>query len=72
MEFSVNEFEKIESKKGRAKYLLQFPITTKPDIEGLDVVCRACVGDVRLPFSGKSELEVIEKAKAWLKELASL
>lgn len=70
MEFSVDEFEKIGSRKGRARYLLQFPITTRPDIEGLDVVCCAYIVELRLPFSGESESKVIKKAKAWLEKLA--
>lgn len=65
------ELAKLETVQEKAKYLLEFEIGATTDIVGLDVVCRATIGEVRLPITGATDEEAIEKAKAWLQEKAA-
>lgn len=65
------ELAKLETVQEKARYLLQFEIGATTDIVGLDVVCRATIGEVRLPITGATDEEAIEKAKAWLQEKAA-
>lgn len=65
------EFAKLETMQERARYLLQFEIGATTDIVDLDVVCRATIGEVRLPVTGATDEEAIAKAKAWLEEKAA-
>lgn len=68
MKFSKEHYERLDSIKARAQYLLSFPIEAKICIENLNLVLRAVVCDVVLPVTGETEQETIEKARQWLQD----
>lgn len=66
-------FETLKSLQERAKYLLQFSITTKIEFVDLKPVFKAYIGDIGLPIisvDNESEADVIAKAKKWLEAKA--
>lgn len=76
---SITELNKallsqLETEKERAKYLLQFEVTTrKVGIETLTLkpILRALIGDIYLPVTGNDAQQVIKDARAWLQEKAA-
>lgn len=61
----------LETDKERAKYLLQFEVTTRITIENLIPKDQAVIGDIVLPFTGDDAQQVINDARAWLQEKAA-
>ncbi|MBB31947.1 hypothetical protein [Pseudoalteromonas sp. PAR1] len=73
---SITELNKallsqLETEKERAKYLLQFEVTTRVTIENLTPKAQAVIGDIGLPFTGDDAQQVIKDARAWLQEKAA-
>ena len=73
---SITELNKallsqLETEKERAKYLLQFEVTTRVTIENLTPKAQAFIGDIGLPFTGDDAQQVIKDARAWLQEKAA-
>lgn len=69
----IEHFKKLKSMQEKAKYLLQFKITTRVEIENLTPVTKAYIGDIGLPIASdgnEAEDEVIAKAKRWLEAKA--
>lgn len=69
-EQQMSAYQKLQTVQEKANFLLAIGITAGLDIEELDLTYRACVGDVRLPITGATELTAIERATVWLKEKA--
>lgn len=70
---NIEHFNKLASLQEKAKYLLQFEITTRLAIENLTPVTKAYIGDIGLPITSEGnegEAEVIAKAKQWLEAKA--
>ena len=65
------EYKKLKTIQEKAAYLLQFDITARLNMNGLDLVNQAFIGKVGLPITGDSDEEVISKARAWLEEKAA-
>ncbi|MBB1292168.1 hypothetical protein [Pseudoalteromonas sp. SR41-4] len=73
---SITDFDKallsqLKTEKERAKYLLQFEITTRITIENLTPKAQAVIADIGLPFVGDNAADVITAARAWLQEKAA-
>ncbi|USD19784.1 hypothetical protein MJO52_11890 [Microbulbifer variabilis] len=66
----MQAYEQIRSIAERANFLLSIGVTAELDVEGTDLVFRACVGDMRLPVSGTTKLTAIERGKSWLEDKA--
>lgn len=65
------EYKKLETIQEKAAYLLQFEITARLNMNGLDLVNQAFIGKVGLPVTGGTDEEVVSKARAWLEEKAA-
>lgn len=70
-ELDVQLLKDMATVKERAKYLLQFEITTKVAIENLTPVAKAFIGEIGLPITGQDKNAVITAAEVWLKEQAA-
>ncbi|PAJ71677.1 hypothetical protein CJF42_25430 [Pseudoalteromonas sp. NBT06-2] len=63
--------ETLPTLQEKAKYLLDFEITTQIQIVNLTPVLKSFIGDIGLPIHSKgneTSEDVIRKAKAWLKK----
>lgn len=67
----IKHLKSLASKPARAAYLLTIGVSAVTTIENLNVVCRATVGEVRLPVTGDSEADAIAKGVEWLQEQAA-
>ena len=67
----IKEYEKLQTLKERAQFLLAIGVSAKINIVDLTPVMQACVGETMLPVTGDNEQDAIEKGIAWLKEKAA-
>jgi len=67
------EYSGLKTTAEKAKYLLQFEIVAKLNIDSKELkpVNQAFIGKVALPITGDSDEEVVRKARVWLEELAA-
>ncbi len=70
-EHLIEQFERLESRRERARFLLDVGVTARMDIEDMEPVFRACAGDLVLPITASTELLAVRRAVGWLREIAS-
>lgn len=64
-------YKTLKTQQEKARYLLSLGVTAKTQIENLDFVWSAMVGEATLPVKGESEEDAIAKGKKWLEEMAN-